>query len=154
MRSDFPLRLPQFIDPKWRIAIVHSSFYPVEMTAYVASAREALVDAGVSKAGITEYPVPGSFEIPLFGAALVRAGKVDALIGLGIIIQGETRHAEIIAREAARGMMDIQVQQGIPFACGILAVGNLAQAKARLDRGVEAAYAVLHALSALGKIGK
>jgi 6,7-dimethyl-8-ribityllumazine synthase len=145
--------LPKNIDPSWRIAIVHSSYYEEEMTALVKNARDTLRDAGVSDANIAVHPVAGSFEIPLVGAALARAKVVDGLIGIGIVVQGETHHAELIAANAARGMMDVQVQYGVPFAFEILYVQSLEDAQKRAEgegnKGAEAARSVLHSLDLL-----
>ena len=144
--------LPSSIDPNWSIGIVYASFYKEECEAIVASARTTLLSAGISRENIKLYPVYGSFEIPLIGAALAEKKEVDALIGIGIVVQGETRHAQIIAEEAAAGMMQIQMRYQIPFAFEVLAVANIEQARLRADRGAEAARAVLHSLTSLKKI--
>lgn len=140
------------VHPFWRIGIVHASFYKVEVEVLVAGARKILEQAGVHPSAIKTYAVPGSFEIPLIGEALAQTGEVDALIGLGIIVQGETHHAELIAAEAARGCMDVQLRHRIPFAFEILHVDNLDLARARLKRGEDAARAVLHSLVLLNQI--
>ena len=138
-------------DPSWRIGIVYSSFYPEEIRSLIRGAREVLLKAGVPQENISEHKVAGSFEIPLIGSALAEAKKIDALIGLGIIVEGETHHAEAIAREAARGIMDVQVKFGIPFAFEVLYVKTLADAQVRSsgenNKGAEAAHAVLHSLA-------
>lgn len=143
-------------DPAWRIAIVASSFYADEMQSLIGGARESLMAAGIPEAQISIHRVPGSFEVPLIGAALAEAKKADALIGLGIIVEGETHHADLLARESARGIMDTQLKYRIPFAFEILYVRSLAEAKARssgeANKGREAANAVLSALSSLRDI--
>ena len=142
--------------PSWRIGIVFSSFYTEEVSALVDGAKAALLRAGIAEQNITEHAVAGSFEIPLIGSILAHEKKVDALIGMGIIVEGETHHAELLARESARGIMDVQVQYGIPFAFEVLYVKNLSQAKARSDgadnKGAEAAWAVLHSLANIRKL--
>lgn len=121
----------------------------------VAGARETLEQAGVKAENITEHPVAGSFEIPLIGLVLASEKKVDALIGLGIIVEGETHHAELLAQESARGMMDVQLKTQIPFAFEVLYVDDLAQAQERSkgidNKGGEAARAVLHSLAQIRK---
>jgi 6,7-dimethyl-8-ribityllumazine synthase len=72
---------------------------------------------------------------------------VDALIGLGIIVQGETKHADLLAAESTRGLMDVQLQYKLPFAFEILWVDDIAHARARSEKGAEAAIAVLHSLA-------
>jgi 6,7-dimethyl-8-ribityllumazine synthase len=156
MRSQSPKSLPKDIDPSWRIGIVHSSYYKEETDALISAAEDTLIRAGVSKEGITCHEVPGSFEIPLIGAALIESESVDALIGIGVVIEGETNHAHLIAEQAARGIMDIQIRYGVPFAFEILFVKNKKQAKDRAcdtcNKGEEASIAVLHSLAELNAI--
>jgi 6,7-dimethyl-8-ribityllumazine synthase len=137
-------------NPRWRIGIVHSTYYAEEIFSMVETAEQLFVAAGIPAAQVTRHPAPGSYEVPLIGASLVKAGKVDALIGFGIIVQGETEHARLIAEAAVQGMMQIQVQHAIPFACEILWVPSLEHARARAlgegNKGEEAARAVLAAL--------
>ncbi len=143
------------VDPQWRIGIVYSSFYEDEIDQLVKGAREVLLKAGIKAANITEYPAAGSFELPLIGMTLAKAKKADALIGIGIIVEGQTHHAELLARESARGIMDVQVKYGIPFAFEVLYVKKLRHAKARSrgaeNKGGEAARAVLHSLAQIRK---
>jgi 6,7-dimethyl-8-ribityllumazine synthase len=142
------------VDLAWKIGIVASSFYKEEMDTLTAGAVAALTDAGIKPGNITVYPAAGSFEVPLIGAALAKAKKVDALIGLGIIVEGETHHARLLADTAAKGIMDVQIAYGLPFAFEILYVDSLTLAQSRLDKGEEAAYAVLHSLAELKQIRK
>ena len=119
----------------------------------VEAAKTTLIKEEISEANITLHPVLGSFEIPLIGAVLAEAGQVDALIGLGVVLQGETPHAQYIVGEVARAIMDIQLKYKTPFAFEILHVDSLEQAKARVtgegSAGEEAAQAVLHSLAEL-----
>lgn len=135
------------VDPSWKVGIVAASFYKEETDALIASAKECLREAGLPDANVSVWQVPGSFEIPLMGEWLASAKKVDALIGIGIIVQGETKHADLLAQESARGLMDVQLKHQIPFAFEILWVDDLAYARARADKGAEAAMAVLHSLA-------
>jgi len=140
----------------WRIGIVYSSFYKEEMEALVSGAEQAFLESGIKPEYVLRYEAPGSFEVPLLGAALAEAKKVDALVGLGIIVEGETFHAQLLANEAARGIMDVQLRYRIPFAFEILYVKHLKDAQARTkgdaNKGREAAYAVLHSLHTLNRI--
>ena len=72
MRQSTPLPLTGRADPSWRIAIIHSSFYPEDVGRLVDGAREALIAAGIDAKNVTEFPVSGSFEIPLIGAVLAQ----------------------------------------------------------------------------------
>lgn len=135
---------------------MHSSFYREEMESLVEGARQILLKAGISDDSIFVHPAPGSFEVPLIGQALLDAKKVDALIGLGIIVEGDTHHADLLATESARGIMDVQLRNRVPFAFEILYVNSLEDAQLRStgkhNKGEEAAYAVLHSLAELKRI--
>jgi 6,7-dimethyl-8-ribityllumazine synthase len=136
-------------DPSWRVAIVASSFYAEEMDALIEGAKRTLAEAGIDPKNVTVHSAPGSFEVPLIGAAIAEKKVADAIIGLGIIVEGETHHADLLARESARGIMDVQLKYHIPFAFEILYVDSLALARKRLDKGTEAALAVLSTLVVL-----
>lgn len=138
--------------PAWRVGIIYSSFYKEEIEHMVRGAIETLDAVGIEESHISQYPVPGSFEIPLLGAALAKKKSVDAIIGLGIIVEGETHHARLIAENTARGMMDVQITYAIPFANEVLYVDSLELARERLHKGEEAAISVLHSLAQLASM--
>ncbi|MDD5623382.1 MAG: 6,7-dimethyl-8-ribityllumazine synthase [Candidatus Peribacteraceae bacterium] len=148
--------LPAHVSSSSRIGIVHSSFYPEVVAGLVAGAERALEKAGIVQGNIRLYPAAGSFEIPLIGAALLAEKEADALIGLGVIVEGETHHARLLAESVARGIMDVQLKYGVPFAFEVLYVDVLAQAQerggAQGNKGAEAARAALHSLAQLGRI--
>ncbi len=151
MRSvhDNSLAESAVVDPAWRIGVVCSSFYKEDVDVLFDGARKALVDAGIPEIHVRRIDAAGSFEIPLVGDVLARTETVDALIGLGIIVEGETHHARLIASEAARGIMDVQLRHHLPFVFEILYVDDIALARARLDKGAHAARSVLHSLATL-----
>lgn len=146
------------VEPSWKVGIVASSYYKEEIDALVAAAKETLTKAGIPAGNISVYEAPGSFEIPLIGEALAASENVDALIGFGIIVQGQTKHADLLAAEVARGIMDVQLRHVLPFAFEVLWVENMEQARARCfgehSKGHEAAAAVLKSLAELSKIGR
>lgn len=146
------LELAGPVNSSWRIGIVHASFHKEEVRHLVQGAADALAQAGIEPNHIKKYPVFGSFEIPLVGAQLAASNEVDALIGIGIIVEGETHHAELIARAAVQGIMDVQVTHHIPFAFEILYVDDIAKARLRIGRGADAARSALHSLALLHRI--
>lgn len=137
------------VNPSWRVGIVHANFYAEDMQEMLGYAVSTLVENGIESASITTHAVSGSFEIPLIGAALAKQQRVDALIGLGIIVEGETEHARLVAENTVRGMMDIQTMHALPFVCEVLYVPTLNVAKERLSKGKDAALCVLHSLAQL-----
>lgn len=98
--------------------------------------------------------VPGSFEIPLAVKELVAKDDVDAVVTLGAIIQGETKHDEVVGHQAARKVMDISVESGKPVTLGIIGPGaSRSQALERVEdyarRAVEAAVKMVKRVSKL-----
>jgi len=111
-----------------------------------------LKKAGAKEKNIKVLAIPGAWELP-FACQLVAKKKPDVIIALGCIIKGETLHFDFIAKEVARGIMDLSLQNKIPIAFGVLTTLNLAQAKARIkggkrgDKGVEAAQTAIKMLN-------
>ena len=123
-----------------RIGIVMSRFNEPVCKALLQSCKTALADCGVADGHILLTTVPGALEIPLALQALAQSGKCDALIALGAVIRGETYHFEAVSNESARGVMDVQLEFGIPVANAILTTENDAQAMARVaEKGADAA---------------
>jgi 6,7-dimethyl-8-ribityllumazine synthase len=88
--------------------------------------------------------VPGVYDIPTVLRDLVIKEEVDAVATLGAVIQGATKHDEVVAHQAARKILDISVESGKPVALGIIGPGaNRMQALERVEeyarRAVEAA---------------
>ena len=94
---------------------------------------------------------PGSFEIPYLAGQLIRKNKPDAIICLGVIFQGETDHANLIAASVSDALCRMSVEAGIPIIHGVLLLQNESQAKERClggesNRGSETARAAIEAL--------
>ena len=151
MQSDQQTKL-RSADPSWRIGVVYSDFYKEEMQTMVEATVSTLMEAGVPEENIQLHPVPGAFEIPLIGRRLTEYKAVDALIGLGIVVEGETHHARLVAENSARGMMDIQTKYGMPFVNEVLYVDTLNLAKERLKKGEDAARTALESLALLAEL--
>lgn len=106
---------------------------------------EAMVDIALAKLaelGARAEPVltvPGSFELALAAQALADRGDVDAVVALGCVIKGETAHFEYVAGAAAQGLMDVALESGVPVAFGVLTTYDEPQARARIEKGAEAA---------------
>lgn len=88
--------------------------------------------------------VPGSYDIPIAVKSLLERKDVDAVVTLGAIIQGETKHDEIVAHNAARKIIDLSIKYGKPVTLGIIGPGaSRMQAMERIEeysrRAVEAA---------------
>jgi len=92
--------------------------------------------------------VPGSFEIPLAVKLFAMQRKFDAILALGVVLQGETAHAELIVRSVTGALMNLALEFTVPVIHEVLFLQNEEQAKARclgakLNRGIEAARAAV-----------
>jgi 6,7-dimethyl-8-ribityllumazine synthase len=114
---------------------------------------QPLVDAATAEinklepgASVYLVRVPGSFEIPLAIKLVAMQKKFDAILALGVVLQGETAHADLIARSVTAALMNLALEFSIPVIHEVLLLQNEEQAKARclgteLNRGTEAARA-------------
>ena len=127
-----------------RVGVVCSRFNDTVCGALLADCRQRLVALGVSAGDITEVRVPGALEIPVALLTLAQSRRVHALVALGAVIRGETYHFEVVSDASAAGVLQVQMQTGIPVANGILTVDTDAQAEARMHtKGGEAAEAAV-----------
>ena len=132
----------------FKIGIVVSQWNADITTALLNGARDTLIKAGVAESNIDVLYVPGSFELPYGARQLMKPGKCDAVICLGCIIQGETRHDEYIASAVASGIMQLGLMSGVPVIFGVLTTHDESQAKERAggkhgNKGAEAAMTAL-----------
>lgn len=139
--------------PEGVFAIVHSRYNDDVVQSLVRAARATLKSHGVAEAAIRVVEVPGAWELPLAAAYLADDEEVVAVIALGCVVRGETRHYEHVADQCARGLMTVQLDSGVPVANGVLAVERYEHAVERAggahgNKGEEAALAAL-AMAAL-----
>jgi 6,7-dimethyl-8-ribityllumazine synthase len=131
-----------------RFAIVVADFY-ADLAAWLQDGAErGLRACGVDDDAIEIIRVPGCFELPLAALRLIKDGKIDGVVALGVVIRGETPHFDYVAGECARGIMNVQLSTGIPVGFGVLTTENRAQAEERADpkrgdKGYEAAVAAV-----------
>ena len=109
----------------------------------LARALGELERAGVGREAVTVIPVPGAFELPLAAMALAKTRRYSCIVALGAVVRGETPHFEFVASEAASGLQLAGLETGVPVAFGVLTTENEEQARARLDKGAEAARTAL-----------
>lgn len=141
-----------------RVALVVSRFNGDITDMMLDSALKTLERHGVADEDTEIFRVPGAWELPQVCAQLAEQGEVDVIVALGCVIRGETSHFDIVAGEAARGLMDVALGSGVPVILGLLTTENRAQAEeradpARMDKGAEAALAALE-MAALYRSGK
>ncbi len=101
--------------------------------------------------------VPGAWEIPVVAARLAKAGRHAAVVALGCVVRGDTRHYEQVADGCSDGLMRVSLDYGFPVANGVLAVERHEDAEARAggthgNKGEEAALAALEMSHLLGQL--
>jgi 6,7-dimethyl-8-ribityllumazine synthase len=138
-----------------RFAIVVGRFYEDLAEKLETSARAAFEEAGGE---VDVFEVPGAYEVPLAAKYCADTGRYAGIAALGAVIRGETTHYDYVCGECARGLMDVQLQTGVPCGFGVLTVDNLEQALSRAggdkrDSGRNAAEAVLMMCALRGTLG-
>lgn len=138
--------------------------FAIVASQYNAKFTQPLVDNAYQEinllepgATVTLISTPGAFEIPLVVQTVAELGRYQAIIALGLLMQGETAHAALVAESVTRALLDISLAHRTPVIHGVLLVENEDQARARcidpeFNRGVEAARAAVAAARTLRDI--
>ena len=116
-----------------------------------SGAYQTLIQNGAKKENIIRKNVPGSFELTLAAQWLAQDEKVDAVICLGCVIQGETRHFDFICDAVAHGITNVGLKYNKPVIFGVLTPGTQQQAMDRAggkhgNKGDEAAITAVKML--------
>jgi 6,7-dimethyl-8-ribityllumazine synthase len=101
--------------------------------------------------------VPGAWELPLAAARIGAAGKHVAIVALGCVVRGDTRHYEHVADRCAEGLMRVALDYKLPVLNGVLAAERFEDAEARAggshgNKGEEAAMAAIEMHNLLEKL--
>jgi len=133
-----------------RIGIVVSEWNGHITDSLLKGAQDALTEQGIKPDNVVVAHVPGSYELPSAASMMLSSvhPDLDAVICLGCIIQGETRHFEFIAQAVAQGIVNVSLQHGKPVLFGVLTCDTMQQAENRAggsygNKGVEAAISCL-----------
>ena len=114
-------------------AVVIGRFYEELADRLLAGALGEFERAGISDVQV--FDVPGAFELPLAALYAAQSGRFDGVACLGAVIRGETDHYDFVCAQAAAGVMDVQLQTGVPCAFGVLTCESMDQALARSGGG-------------------
>jgi 6,7-dimethyl-8-ribityllumazine synthase len=142
-----------------RFAIVASRWYGEIADALIHCAVETILSKGGSEEAIKIIRIPGCFEIPLTCLEVAKTKKFDAIITLGVLIDGETDHYRLIADQLGQGLIQTSLETGVPVAFGVITCDTLEKAQARAggdvgNKGEEAALAAIEMVDVLEKIRK
>ena len=143
----------------WKIGIVVSEWNETVTLGLLNGAKEALLDLGIDESDLLVKDVPGSYELPLAAQFLFTATDVEAVICLGSVIQGETKHFDFVCEAVAQGVKDVSLKFNKPCIFGVLTDNTMDQAVARSggehgNKGTEAAIAAVKMLDIMKSFGK
>lgn len=138
--------LPDISNKKFAIVVAE---WNSEITEKLfEGAYQTLVNYGATEANILRGNVPGSFELTLGAHWFAQREDIDAVIALGVVIQGETKHNDYINHAVAQGITNISIQNNKPVIFGVLTPNNMEQAIDRAggafgNKGDEAAMTAI-----------
>ena len=132
---------------KFRFGIVVSEWNLEVTDGLFKGAYEALIDCGAEEDNILKWDVPGSFEL-IYGSKKMIERQVDAVIAIGCVIQGETKHFDFVCEGVTQGIKDLNVCSDTPVIFCLLTDNNKQQSLDRSggkhgNKGVEAAIAAI-----------
>jgi 6,7-dimethyl-8-ribityllumazine synthase len=142
-----------------RFGLVVCRFNELLTGRLLEGALDCLARHGARDEDITVVRVPGAWEIPLVAERLAVSGRVDAVIGLGVLIRGATPHFDYIAAETAKGLAQVALSSGIPVSFGVLTTDTVEQALERSgskagNKGWQAAQASIEMVQLYRRLGE
>jgi 6,7-dimethyl-8-ribityllumazine synthase len=138
-----------------KIALVVSQWNREITGALEKGAYDLLLAAGLKKENILVYYCPGTFELPVTAQLVIHSHQPDAVVAIGNVIQGETRHFDFVCEAAAQGIKDVSLKTNIPVLFCVLTDNTLQQSIDRSggihgNKGIECAAAAVQ-MAALKK---
>ncbi len=124
-----------------KVLIISANYYKDISNGLLKSSKKILP----KNFNIKIINVPGVFEIPVTIAKNIK--KFDAFIALGCVIKGQTPHFDFISQASTNAIMHLSINSKKPIGNGIITCLNMKQAKARKNKGAEAAKATLSILN-------
>lgn len=139
------------------IGIVVSEWNDRITDSLLKGAQECLLEHGIPAENIVVKHVPGSFELPLGAKWMLKYTNVDAVICIGCVIQGETRHFDFISQAVADGIMKVGLDSSKPVIFSVLTCNTMEQAEDRAggkhgNKGVEGAITAMKMLNLIDEL--
>lgn len=134
------------------VGIIVADWNPEITHTLLDGACQSLKEHGVLEEDIIIKNVPGTFELTFAAKTLCETQSVDAIICIGCVIQGETKHFDYICQSVTHGITELNLRYDVPFIFGVLTTDNFDQAKERAggkhgNKGTEAAITALKMVS-------
>ena len=132
----------------FRFGIVVSEWNPEITENLFLGAKEAFLEHGTTKENIIRWNVPGSFELIYGCKKMIETQKLDAIIAIGNVIQGETKHFDFVCEGVTQGIKDLNIKYDVPVIFCVLTDNNKQQSLDRSggihgNKGIESAIAAI-----------
>lgn len=140
------IKLRKSTNKSLKIAIILPRFNDVLGQKLLLNTRNELKELGVKNVQI--YRVPGALELPFAAQKIALSKKYNAIIALGIVVRGETKHFDLVTEHSHSGLMQVSLTNKLPIIFGVLAVENEKQAierveETKMNKGKEFAQAAV-----------
>lgn len=135
-----------------KIGILVSEWNDGITNAMAQGAIDTMIQHGIKEEDISVKYVPGTFELAFAAQQMAQYKAVNAVICIGCVIQGETRHFDFISQASANAVAKVGIENDVPVIFGVLTTDNLQQAKDRAggkhgNKGIEAGITALKMIS-------
>lgn len=130
-RQELERNDPPLDGSKLKVGLVASDFNSDITLSMLEDAIRVLRENKVKDKNIFIVHTYGSFELPFAAQTLIRKRKLNAIVAIGCIVKGETRHDEFLAQATFQGLMRVGLDAKIPVGLGVLTVDTIEQAQAR-----------------------
>jgi 6,7-dimethyl-8-ribityllumazine synthase len=141
-----------------RLAVVAARYNGELVEALLGRVLAGLRATGVKDRNLRVVRVPGSHEVPAAVAMLARPQALDAVIGLGVLIGGDTRHHEMVGQSVSHALQRVALDSRVPVINGVIVTDTRAQARARcagrINRGAEFAQAAVEMAALKRKLAR
>ncbi len=133
---------------KFRFGIVVSEWNPDITENLYLGAKEAFLENGATEENIIRWDVPGSFELIYGCKKMIETQKLDAIIAIGNVIQGETKHFDFVCDGVTQGIKDLNIKFDVPIIFCVLTDNTKQQSIDRSggkhgNKGIESAIAAI-----------
>ncbi|HEX4665497.1 MAG TPA: 6,7-dimethyl-8-ribityllumazine synthase [Chthoniobacterales bacterium] len=149
---------PRPINVRRGFVLVASQFNAEYVQGLVTHCTDELRNLSPASS-VVLHLVPGAFEIPLIVREVALQKEADAIVALGVILQGETAHAELLGQVVSNALQEISLEHGVPVIHAVLSLKDEAQARRRcledeMNRGTEAARAAFEMANLVAELRK
>lgn len=136
------------INPQWRFAILQAQWNAEITDALASGAKSVFSELGFPEEQIEHFTVPGAVELTYGAKKLCQAEKYQAILAIGNVIQGETRHFDFVCESVTQGITRLNLEYDTPVIFCVLTDNHIEQSRARSggehgNKGSEAAVAAI-----------